>query len=581
LTTPLAGLVEEEERLEGGAKVIAGIRLLLATLAIAVTATLQAASEGGETAVSGHRIFGWHPVYLAAVVYCFVDVAYLFLLRYARAAQRVALLVASGLAVDILVGAGLVLLTGGHESAFLPLLFVWIIAAGTVLSGRMAFGASSLAVVCLSLALILRHFGLYPGGVAGRPEATSLLWRGGAFHLAQSGAFFMVAYLAGALSRHLAAAQLVADQVLASMQEGLVVLDRDLRVRFSNPEAARLLDAELPRGTLAAEALAGERLELVRRMLTARGKFGPALVELPAPDGEEPATVAISGTPVRSPRGAFRGLIAVISDRKAERQLEQAQRLAEQRRVLSELAMSIAHEIRNPLGAVRSAVQEIGGEADISDGGRELVDVVLSESDRLDRIVTDFLTFARPRPPNAVPVRLRNLVAETQETVARGAGDGSEIRLVNDVAPETQLTADAELLRQALLNLGLNAAAAIDGSGTIRASTCSETLGEFGERMSPARRARQAAAGLAEAPASRPGVVVELSDDGAGMDAETLRRAGEPFFTTRAGGTGLGLAIVERVAAAHGGAVDIESTPGAGTKVRMWFPAREEGDGNG
>ncbi len=585
MSTSLAGFVEEEERLEAGAKWLAGLRLLLAVLAIAVTLILEAAREGAGTVIPGPRLFGMHPVYSAAVAACAVDVVYLFLLRYARvarrAAGRVAALVVAGLGLDILMGGALVYMTGGYESAFLPLLFVWVIAAGTVLSGRAALGAASLAVVCLSAGTVVRYLGVFPYAAVGEAITPTKLWTSGAFHLAQSGALFIVAVLTGALVRRLAAAQLVADHVLASLEEGLVVLDRDLRVRFANRKAEELLGARLPRGAAAAEAVAGERLGLVRRLLTSRGKFGPALVAVPAAAGGEGLTLAVSGNPVHSPRGTFRGLIAVISDRSAERELEEARRLAEQRRAVSELAMSIAHEIRNPLGAVRSAVQEIDREAELSAGGKELVEVVLAESDRLDRIVTDFLTFARPRPPVLAPVSLRALVAEAQETVARSAGEGREIEFANEVPAGLELAADAGQLRQVLLNLGLNAAAAIEGAGRIRVAVREAELGAFIKGLSPARRAHLAAAGLAEGPAARRGLVLSMTDDGAGMAAEVLRRAGEPFFTTRSEGTGLGLAIVERAAAAHGGAVNISSRPGAGTTVELWLPTRQERNRDG
>ncbi len=576
MTTALAGFVDEEERLENGAKGLAALRLLLAILAIAVTLILEAARQGAGA--GGPRLFGMHPVYSVAVAACAVDVVYLFLLRYARlarrAAGRLAVLIAVGLGLDILMGAALVYLTGGYESAFLPLLFVWVIAAGTVLSGRAALGAASFAVVCLSTAAVVRYLGVYPYEAVGEAMPSTKLWTASAFHLAQSGALFIVAYLSGVLSKRLTAAQLVADQVLSSLEEGLVVLDRDLRVRMANPKAKALLGVKLPRGADAAEAVGGERLEMVRRLLTSRGKFGPALVALSAAGGGEELTLAVSGSPVRSPHGAFRGLIAVISDRSAERELEDARRLAEQRRAVSELAMSIAHEIRNPLGAVRSAVQEIGREPELSAGGKELVDVVLAESDRLDRIVTDFLTFARPRPPVIAPVALRALVAEAQETITRSAGEDVELEFVNEVPEDVELIADAGQLRQVLLNLGLNAAAAIDGAGRIRVSVREAGLGEFLEGMSSARRARLTAVGLVEAHAARRGLVLSVSDDGGGMPPDVLGRAGEPFFTTRADGTGLGLAIVERVAAAHGGAVNIRSAAGEGTAVEIWFPER-------
>ena len=568
MTTPLAGLVEEEERLEGGAKVLAVLRLVLAVLAIGVTLALSRTGAGSEALPP---LFGFHPVYTIAVIACAFDVAYLLFLRRVRAEPpRVALLAAAGIVVDLLLACALIYFTGGYRSPYLPLVFVWVIAAGTVLSGRAAFAAASLAVVFLSAASLLHHFGLYPGGTPGRPEEGLELWRAAGFHLAQAGAFFLVAALAGALSKRLVAARLLADEVLASLHEGLVVLDGRGRISFANPEAERLLGVRLAAGEYLAGMLTRADLIPVRTLLVeSRERFEPLRLELAG------SAVAVSGTVVRDARGAFRGLIAVISDRSAERALEEATRLAEQRRRLGELAMSIAHEIRNPLAAIRGAAQEIGREQAISATGQELAGVVVSESDRLDRIVTDFLTFARPRPPVFAPVRLRELAGEALELVARSLPPGKRIELVNDVSAGAECPADADQLRQALLNLGLNSAAAIDRAGRIRIWSRPAALGEFLAAMAPERRARAGPLGGGAA-LRRAGLVLEVADDGAGMDLATLSRAGEPFFTTRPEGTGLGLAIVERVAAAHQGAVNLTSAPGRGTAVAIWLAAAEE-----
>jgi len=207
--------------------------------------------------------------------------------------------------------------------------------------------------------------------------------------------------------------------------------------------------------------------------------------------------------------------------------------------------------------------------------------VVLSESDRLDRIVTDFLAFARPRPPQLADVALAGLAAEVLDAVARSVPAGRRVELRNEVPPGTRLRADAGHLRQALLNLGLNAAAAIDGSGLVRVGARGEAAGRFLARLDPARRERRTGGLGPEVPAAAPGQVLWVADDGCGMDAQTLRRAGEPFFTTRPGGTGLGLAIVERFAAAHGGAVNMSSVRGRGTTVEVWLPAGREVTGTG
>ncbi len=577
MTTPLAGLVEEEERLEGGAKALAVLRLALAVLAIGVTLALTLTGSAADSADRPLiKPFGLHPVYAIAVLACAFDVVYMFALRRLRSGTAwIAALAAIGIAVDVTLTSALIYLSGGYASPYLPLMFVWVIATGTVLSGRAAFAAASLAVVFLSAASLLKHFGVYPGGVPGRPEESAELWRAGGFHLAQAGAFFLVAALTGALSKRLAAARLLADEVLASLNEGLLVLDGRGRITFSNREAERLLDARLATGDYLARALSRPDLAPVKALLLeSKERFDPQRVEVSGPPAGPRSALAVSGTAVRDSRGGFRGLIAVISDRSVEKALEAATRLAEQRRRVGELAMSIAHEIRNPLAAIRGAAQEIARERAISSTGRELAGVVVSESDRLDRIVTDFLTFARPRPPILGRTDLRALAGEALELLGRSLGPGKKVALLNDVPAESVCQADADQLRQALLNLGLNSLAAINASGRIRISARDATLGGFLAGMAPGRRARHAS--LPPSELTRPGICLEVADDGVGMDLETLERAGEPFFTTRPDGTGLGLAIVERMAASHGGAVNLASAPGQGTAVSLWLGRPQE-----
>lgn len=562
-------MVEHGERLLRGARGVAALRLFLACLAISVTVALQVSGQG--LAADGGRLLGWHPVYWAAIITCGLDVVYLVLLRLLRGGRGTAAVVASGLAGDVLLGTVLVYLTGGHESAFLPLLFVWIISAGSLFSARMAYAAASLTVMFLSAGELLRYGGVYP--YAGYPEAAAgeHLRRAAAFHLAQSGALFTVAYLAGALARHLAAAKLVAKQVLAAMRDGLIVLDHRNRILYSNGEAARLLATDLPGGRDISDPLRGERLETVRRRLVSRQRFGPDIVSLDSPGGGCEFTLALSGSPVLSARGSFQGLVAVISDRSAERQLEEAQRLAEGRRTVAEVAMSIAHEIRNPLAAIRSAVQEIGRERTLSPSGRELAEVVISESDRLDRIVADFLAYARPRPAERIPTELRELAEDTVTLIARSAPPAGGLHIENAVPHGYEVDVDRSQIRQALLNLGLNALGAMLDGGVLRFSARPAGLGEFLSTLSPRRRARQDGA-LRALPPGTPGVILEVTDNGAGMDAETLGRCGEPFFTTRPDGTGLGLATVERIVAAHGGTINVRSARGSGTAVELWLP---------
>ncbi|WZX23552.1 GAF domain-containing protein [Myxococcus stipitatus] len=226
---------------------------------------------------------------------------------------------------------------------------------------------------------------------------------------------------------------------------------------------------------------------------------------------------------------------------RTQEQLVRRERLA----ALGELSAVVAHEVRNPLGAIFNSVASIRRIIGPGSPAEPLVDIVAEEADRLNRIVADLLTFARPPAPHPHPVPLAPLV----EDAVRGALAESpgavrvELDLEEDVPP---VTVDERMMRQAFLNLAINAMQAMPHGGRLRAAV---------------RRA-----------AGAPEVMVEFSDTGPGITAEVRARIFEPFFTTKAKGTGLGLAVVKRIIESHQGHLTLDSQPGHGTCFRLYLP---------
>jgi signal transduction histidine kinase len=224
------------------------------------------------------------------------------------------------------------------------------------------------------------------------------------------------------------------------------------------------------------------------------------------------------------------------------REVLRADRLA----TLGGIAAGFAHEIGNSLNVIRGyasvASRELPGESPI----RADVEAIRREVTRAAGLIERFLVFARARTvhPHAQPVE--PILREAVEVIGPAATDTKVTRLVEIEDGLPEVVADAELLRQAFLNLAVNAVHAMQerGGGTLRV------------------RARRDGAGVA----------VEVQDDGPGMDAETVARVFEPFFTTKAHGTGLGLAIVRQAAEAHHGTVEVESAPGRGATFRIRLP---------
>lgn len=226
-----------------------------------------------------------------------------------------------------------------------------------------------------------------------------------------------------------------------------------------------------------------------------------------------------------------------------EEQLRRADRLS----ALGELSAGMAHEIRNPLGSIRGTAEILQEGIDPADERYEFTRILIREVDRLNRVVQDFLRFARPAPVERdrfdVNETLREILALTrQERLKAGVAaeiKGGEIPL---------LAGDREQLKQAFLNLILNALQAMPGGGQLTVVT----------RLRDAR------------------VEISFADSGQGIAAENLSRIFNPFFTTRQEGTGLGLAITHRIIQGHGGRLEVASQVGKGTTFTVVLPVEEQ-----
>lgn len=218
---------------------------------------------------------------------------------------------------------------------------------------------------------------------------------------------------------------------------------------------------------------------------------------------------------------------------------------------VGELSAVIAHEVRNPLAILKNAVSGLRQRALGLDDRRVLLGIVNEETDRLARLVRDLLAYARPLSPVRAPTKLRELV-ERAWTDGRLAKARGEAKLELDIGAGIAVMVDREHASYAIVNVLDNALTAMGGEGTLVVRAHSSALG-----------ARGAGGGIA----------LEIVDEGPGMDAQVLGKARDPFFTTRPSGTGLGLAIVERVMRGHEGTLEITSSPGQGTCVRLVFPS--------
>jgi len=232
--------------------------------------------------------------------------------------------------------------------------------------------------------------------------------------------------------------------------------------------------------------------------------------------------------------------------------IEEQLRRAEKLSTLGEMAAVLAHEIRNPLGSIRGTAEILKDDYNPGDPKHEFIEIQIKETERLNRVVEDFLHMARPQPADLRPCPVQDELETIVTLVANDARD-RQIKLVLQPPPfPVIIRADGEKLRQAFLNIIINALQATPPGGSVKISTT----------------VYQAA--LCE---------IRFRDSGPGIDAETLGRIFQPFFTTKPAGTGLGLAITRKIIESHGGTMMVESEPGHGTTVTVRLPMQDEAGG--
>ena len=219
------------------------------------------------------------------------------------------------------------------------------------------------------------------------------------------------------------------------------------------------------------------------------------------------------------------------------------------------LVGALAHEIRNPLSTIRLNMELLAEDFENTDPAsptkqrdrraKAKIELVRQECDRLQKLLGDFLDFARQESLSLEPGSLNGEIEQLLDFFAPRAREAN-VELVRYLDPELPMVRlDRETFRSALLNLLINAVQAMDGGGQLVVRTRPSGLG----------------------------VIVELIDTGPGMNEDTLAMVFRAFYSTKQGGSGLGLPTSRKIVEAHGGTIDIESAPGRGTKVTIWLPA--------
>ncbi|HSK77073.1 MAG TPA: ATP-binding protein [Thermoanaerobaculia bacterium] len=328
----------------------------------------------------------------------------------------------------------------------------------------------------------------------------------------------------------------------ASLQSGLLLLDREGAVLALNAVGAALLNAELPEpGRPLSAVLAGqpELLDVLSGAI-AEGS-SPQRQECTVRSGSETLTVGLTVHPLRRDDGGVRGHLILFADLTEVLRRAEESRLEESLARLGEMAGGVAHELRNSLATLRGYLTLIERRPD-EDSIADFLSEIRHEADHLERVLQDFLSFARPGTARLQDLSLARLLA-------RAAADpvlsGVEVRV--RAGADAVLKGDPQLLERAVRNLLHNAAEAEREAG----------------RAGPVEVSIEPQAD---------GVEVAIEDRGPGLVPEVRARLFHPFATGRRGGVGLGLSLAHRIVTLHGGRIRLEDRPGGGTRAVLFFP---------
>jgi two-component system sensor histidine kinase PilS (NtrC family) len=457
-----------------------------------------------------------------------------------------------------------VYISGGDESSFTFLYALSVVVAGVFQGRRGATGTAAVAWILYAGMVVLLMHGWLPGHPArARPMSEQIrerLYYSLAVHLI---GFYLVALTTAHLTERvrltrreleqnrgeLAALQALNSNILNSIHSGILATDLEGRVRFANPPGLEMLGragAELRHAPVAAVLGEGEDfLDRVRVQLEERRRFR-CEKEFQNALGQR-LHLGISAAFLLDAERRSQGLIFVFQDLTEVRALEDELKLKDRMAVLGEMAAGLAHELRNPLASMTGSVQMLRQDLRLEAEHAELMEIILRESQRLDRTIHDFLIFARPGRFHPQRADLAELARETL-TLLRNS---REFKLVHSVRTEVEPQADMgwadpNQLKQVFWNLATNALKAMPEGGCLTVK-------------------------IARAGADRRRV--SFCDQGRGMTPQQVERYFRPFQGSFHGGTGLGLSIVYRIVEEHGGSVRVRSARGEGTEIEIDLPA--------
>jgi len=478
-------------------------------------------------------------------------------------------LIYSQVVADLAIETGVIFYTGGAVSqlTLLYLATIFIVSIFFYLRG---------AVIVASLSSVL-----YISASVVQWRQSALVGNGGSYDLASSymifhiglqvAFFYLIAFLSGHLSQRirlssarlktttseLKHARMDTNSIVESMNSGLLTVDPDGVITEMNSSASTILvlDRAETRGRSIDDVVIPISPELHRKVLEAiregredgRGEVN-ALV-----NGGTRVPLGVSISVLKGDASERRGAVVVFQDLTQVKEMRDKIRLSDRLAALGELSAAIAHEIRTPLASICGSIEMLK-DTSLKPEDKRLMGLVVKESERLRRIIDDFLEFARSRSSQFTSIPMDTILQEVVHLARNHPSFSRGVEIRFESTPGLMAYVDEERIKQVFFNLALNAVEALPEGGFLEISLegCADPEGDESIR-------------------------VMFRDNGRGIDRNDIRKIFDPFFTTKREGTGLGLAIASNIVNEHGGRIEVDSEKGAGAVVKVYLPLDKSG----
>jgi two-component system, NtrC family, sensor histidine kinase PilS len=497
-----------------------------------------------------------NPLYFIIFLTSFFTLIYAFAFNHTEKLQLLAYVQICG---DVLVITLLLYFTGGVKSPFSFLYILVIITGSILLYRRGALFIAAISSISYGLLVDLLYLGFIPYYDLEPSEILDITNRLIYYYIFIHFFGFLTtallsSYLSERLRRTRTALQemdedlsdlkLLHQKIIDSMNTGLIITNLEGQINFVNEAGLSILGQPI-------QKVLGSSIQNLFHEPFPLDDFRELLldrIERSLNKSGEIMLIGMKFSFLQSQKGTPYGLILIFQDITQVRRMEQQIRMQERMAALGTMAAGIAHEVRNPLAAIHGSVQMLKNELTLSEDQGKLMDIMLTESMRLDHTIQNFLNYAKPKEVSRRMNDLKATVEDMLNFIQKSPDFKSTHHLLFSASPEDFVHEfDVNQVKQVIWNLSINALHAMPEGGDLRVNLQHDPQGN---------------------------VFLTFEDEGLGIDSERLESIFDPFQKSTTGGSGLGMAIVYRIIQDHLGQVLIKSKPGHGTVVQVHLPSR-------